>query len=224
VNRNVFISYSSHDSAIARQFADFFTAKGIRHFLDQKDIVWGETVEERIAEGIQASTDLLVILSPASVKSQWVPFEIGRAKAARKRVLPFLTHPCLEVPGFLNGIHHETSFDEAASYFQSASQSERPPLPTDDATLLHDTLSGTVWTYDWRTGSIDFGFGADGLLCLNPDWDGCSWRAVSQTTAAMIWRTTGQQALLTFSPDLQRFRTTGWNGQEAEGYPSGRRL
>jgi hypothetical protein len=54
-----------------------------------------------------------------------VLYEIGHADALRKRVLPFLTHPSLEVPAFLKGIHYETDIDRVVLFFTGRSESSR---------------------------------------------------------------------------------------------------
>jgi len=50
------------------------------------------------------------VISPASLKSQWVAFEIGQAKALGKRLLPLLTHASLDVP-------EDVAFDSAGNLF-----------------------------------------------------------------------------------------------------------
>jgi hypothetical protein len=113
----VFISYSRIDSEIADRIADVLSSLDIRYFLDQKDIDWGDTFALSIAEAIKNATHLIVIVSPASLKSEWVPYEIGQAKANSLSILPYLIHPSLDMPSYLNGIHYLLSLEKVREYF-----------------------------------------------------------------------------------------------------------
>jgi hypothetical protein len=112
-----FISYSSIDDRWAKRIAGVLARLGVDHFLDRKDIRWGDKVVEAISESMRSSSDVVVVISPASLKSQWVAFEIGQAKALGKRLLPLLTHASLDVPDFLRGIHYVSSLAELKRHF-----------------------------------------------------------------------------------------------------------
>ena len=119
MNGKVFISYSSVDDKRAKQLAKILDEINVEYFLDRKDINWGDDVTERITQGLADCSALVVIISPASLKSQWVPFEIGHASGLGKKILPFLTHPSLDVPGYLQRFHYETRLADVKKYFQS---------------------------------------------------------------------------------------------------------
>ena len=112
-----FISYSSIDDRWAKRIAGVLARLGVDHFLDRKDIRWGDKVVEAISESMRSSSDVVVVISPASLKSQWVAFEIGQAKALGKRLLPLLTHASLDVPDFLRGFHYVSSLAELKRHF-----------------------------------------------------------------------------------------------------------
>jgi len=114
---NIFISYSHIDIEVAKKIEDILVKFSITYFLDIKDIEWGNSIGEEIKSNLKNASHLLVILSPASLKSQWVTFEIATALALEKKVLPFLVHPSLEVPQFLNDISFLKSLDDLSSYF-----------------------------------------------------------------------------------------------------------
>lgn len=126
--RRVFISYASADETYARQIAAILDAEGIEYFFDKKDVNWGANVPQEISNAISECSELVVIISPASVKSQWVPFEIGGASALGKRILPYLTHPSITLPAFIQQYHYKTSLDDIKGYFATDSAlSEAPP-------------------------------------------------------------------------------------------------
>jgi len=137
--RKVFISYSWEDSNVVNALAKALDHVRVPYFLDKKDIEWGDELPSKISDGLADSSYLLVVLSPASLKSQWVPYEIGQAIALRKRVLPFLTHPSIEIPSFLRQFRFETDIENVASFFARQNQSSPPNLgshsrvtPTED--------------------------------------------------------------------------------------------
>ena len=88
----VFISHSSLDAWIARVMVEKIEALGARCWLDEKDLAGGEIIVENIIHGIAACHEAIVLISPNSVKSQWVPFEIGGVRAQHKRVTPVLNN------------------------------------------------------------------------------------------------------------------------------------
>jgi hypothetical protein len=67
-------------------------ALGAKCWLDEKDLVGGNVIVEDIIRGIDACHEAIVLISPNSVKSQWVPFEIGGVRAQHKRVTPILNN------------------------------------------------------------------------------------------------------------------------------------
>lgn len=88
----VFISHSSHDKWVARQISRLLESAGHDTFLDEKDIRTGDSIDVTIQEHLKDSDDLLLLLSPASIKSHWVFIELGGAKALGKRIIPILLH------------------------------------------------------------------------------------------------------------------------------------
>jgi TIR domain len=88
----IFISHSSIDKWVARQISRLLEADGHTTFLDEKDIKSGESIDSAIQVHLKDSDHVLLLLSPASVKSQWVLIELGGAKALGKHIVPVLYH------------------------------------------------------------------------------------------------------------------------------------
>ena len=65
---------------------------GAKTWLDEKDLEGGAVVVDGILQGIRASDEVVVLVSPKSVKSQWIMFEIGAARIQGKRVTPILNN------------------------------------------------------------------------------------------------------------------------------------
>jgi len=106
---SVFISYSSKDRPVARRIGADLQKRGIRVWLDEFEILPGDSIVDKIAEGIRASEYLVVLISRSSVGSTWVrrEFEIafGRDReASERRIIPVRVDDA-PVPPYLAAIH-----------------------------------------------------------------------------------------------------------------------
>jgi len=99
----VFISHSSDDKdRFARALATKLREKGIDAWLDEWEILPGDSLVQKLfAEGLQPATAVIVVLSNASIHSQWVREEIDFAFVKRvnegSRLIPVLIDD-VEVP------------------------------------------------------------------------------------------------------------------------------
>lgn len=75
----LFISHSSADKAFARQLDAALSRCGADVFLDERSIEVGQSIPKRIAEGIQAATHFILVVSRNSNGSKWVQDELDRA-------------------------------------------------------------------------------------------------------------------------------------------------
>lgn len=115
----VFISYSHVDSVIANELTAALAQLGIEYFLDVKDINWGDPITIKVRQSLASCNAILVVISPASLKSHWVPYEIGYASALEKPILPFLTHPSLDVPHYIRDLAFATTITRVREYFRN---------------------------------------------------------------------------------------------------------
>ena len=88
----VFVSHSSLDAWIASVIAEKIKALGAECWLDEKDLEGGDIIVDDIIRGIDACHEAIVLVSPNSVNSKWVSFEIGGVRAQHKRVTPILNN------------------------------------------------------------------------------------------------------------------------------------
>ena len=116
----VFISYSHIDSDFVQQLASVLDAKKVSYVLDRKSIEWGDSIPQAVEEGLENASHLVVVISPASLKSSWVPNQIGLARAMGLKILPLLTHPSLDLPGFIANLSNKTSLDDLAEFFDES--------------------------------------------------------------------------------------------------------
>ncbi|MCI0399092.1 MAG: toll/interleukin-1 receptor domain-containing protein [Chloroflexi bacterium] len=76
---SVFISYSSKDEAFAQQLYADLQNNGVRCWYAPEDLKIGERFRVRIDESIRLHDKLLLVLSEASVESDWVEHEVETA-------------------------------------------------------------------------------------------------------------------------------------------------
>ncbi|HEX6292948.1 MAG TPA: toll/interleukin-1 receptor domain-containing protein [Herpetosiphonaceae bacterium] len=74
-----FISYSSHDDALAERLYADLQAKGVRCWLAPHDLTPGEVIVRGIDEAIRLHDKVVLLLSEAAVLSPWVKYEVDLA-------------------------------------------------------------------------------------------------------------------------------------------------
>jgi hypothetical protein len=93
----VFISYSRRDSsAFAENLLAGLDLVGFEPFLDKRDIAAGEDWESRLAALILAADTVVFVVSPESVRSERCAWEIDKAVALGKRLIPVVASAVAE--------------------------------------------------------------------------------------------------------------------------------
>lgn len=157
----VFISYSHQDRDFATKLAMQLVKHKAKVWIDQWELHVGDSIIDKIQEAIQDASALIIMLSKASVNSEWCKKELSSGllrelEEKRVVVLPALIEEC-DIPLFLRGKMYadfRTNFDKG----------------------LRDTLEAVArvtserlgryedpdWTIDW---SIDHGL-INGLFSM----------------------------------------------------------
>ncbi|WAC11764.1 toll/interleukin-1 receptor domain-containing protein [Dyadobacter pollutisoli] len=102
---SVFISYSSKDHEFADRLALALVAKRIKVWLDKWEMQPGDSLLDKIQNGLTDSSYLLVVLSKNSVESEWCKKELnsGLMREIEERkvhIIPIIIDDC-KVPVFL---------------------------------------------------------------------------------------------------------------------------
>lgn len=101
----VLLSYSHQDKDFAERLAVQLVRQKARVWIDQWELKVGDSILERIQSAIKTASALLVVLSKASVASEWCRKELSAGlmrelEEKRVLVLPVLLEDC-EIPVFL---------------------------------------------------------------------------------------------------------------------------
>jgi hypothetical protein len=114
----VFLSYTSDDAALAERIATALHANGIETWWDKWCIGAGDSLRQKIYEGLGECTHFLVLLTPQSFGKPWVNQEMDaglvRKLSNKCRFLP-VRHklPAADLPPLLSSMYApEISADE----------------------------------------------------------------------------------------------------------------
>ncbi len=118
----IFLSHNVNDKEFVRKLAHDLDCHGCRVWLDEAELKIGDSLIEKIREGIDGVNYVAVILSPNSVQSKWVQKEIDVAmtleiSGKNIKVLPLMLERC-ELPGFLLGKFY-ADFTDGTKYLNT---------------------------------------------------------------------------------------------------------
>ena len=113
----VFLSHSHADKPFARKLAASLRAAGHGVWIDEAEINIGDSLVEKIREGLDQVDYVAAILSSASIDSPWVTRELDIAsnreiEEGRVVVLPLIVEQ-VDLPGFLKGKFYGDFTDES---------------------------------------------------------------------------------------------------------------
>jgi tetratricopeptide (TPR) repeat protein len=138
---DLFISYNRTDEKWAERLAarleqEDYQGRKLKVFFAPWDIRPGESVDERLDHALAESRYVGLVLSPESVKSEWVSEEWyskhhSGMKRRERRIIPLYRHTC-EIPLFLDHLNRidvrdDDKFDEGVRLLLAVLRGE--PLP-----------------------------------------------------------------------------------------------
>ena len=104
----IFISHAANDEDFARKLGSQLSALGFEVWDPSEQLLPGDNWALKIGEALEESRTMIVLLSPDSMKSDWVRREIQYALGDRNyegRVFPVMVRPTEEVPWILHKFH-----------------------------------------------------------------------------------------------------------------------
>lgn len=100
---SIFLSHNSKDKPWVRNLADRLTSDGVVVWIDEAELNIGDSLIEKIAEGIHEMRFVAAVISNNSISSTWVQKELNLAmskeiKGRQVTVLPLLIENCTLPP------------------------------------------------------------------------------------------------------------------------------
>lgn len=146
----VFLSHSSKDKELVRRIGNDLESYGFDIWLDEKEILIGDSIVDKVDRGLNKSNFVLALLSKASLESGWVKQEIQSALHFHHTdksifVIPVLVEEC-EIPHYLAPLKYA---DLTKNYDKGIRE----------IVLSIDEKNGINWTYNYTPK-----FASDSLL------------------------------------------------------------
>ena len=117
---DIFLSYSVTDRDQARHIFDHLDKAGVSVFLAERDLSPGDVWEDAIRDALVNCSTFWMLVSPNSLKSEWVTTEWAAAWALNKRIVPVLFRCTLEdLPSRLRA-HQCIDFHQVADLSKAA--------------------------------------------------------------------------------------------------------
>jgi hypothetical protein len=94
--RDIFICHASEDKAeVVRPLIISFKESGITYWYDEAEIKWGNSITEKVNEGLKISRYVIVVLSESFMQKKWPQRELNaalniEASSGNVRVLPLI--------------------------------------------------------------------------------------------------------------------------------------
>lgn len=88
ISKDVFVSYAHEDESDARMIYDCILDHGGSAFFSSRDLAPGDDFAEQIREELQSARELWLLVTPTSIKSEWVLTEWGAAWALGMKIVP----------------------------------------------------------------------------------------------------------------------------------------
>jgi hypothetical protein len=87
--KDIFISHSSKEKAIAEELCNYFESNGLSCWIAPRDVRAGEAYSSEIVTGIENSGLFFLLLTENANKSDDVTKEVDRAVKNKKKIIPF---------------------------------------------------------------------------------------------------------------------------------------
>ncbi len=134
--KEVFISYSTVDSAAAETVRDVLETNGLSCWMAPRDIPGGSNYTKEIPNAIRGCSVFVLILSHNAQNSHWVLKELDSAVNAGKVILPFMLEDCDlndEFNFLLTGAQRYSAYQKKAEALETLIRRIRGILDAPDA-------------------------------------------------------------------------------------------
>jgi hypothetical protein len=116
----VFVSHSSLDKPFVRKLAKALEADGFRTWLDEKELLPGDSLAQRVSEGVLQASAVIVVVSKAAITSKWLAFELNKATGR------MVDGECLVIPVVIDSVRNLPSEVQGLLYADFSASFKRP--------------------------------------------------------------------------------------------------
>ena len=104
----VFLAHAEEDTAVMAKIRQSLHREGITVWTSETDIQTGEDFLEAIGRGIEEADNLVYLLSPNSLRSEYCRYELDYALSLNKRIIPILVEATdtAQIPSSLQDIQY----------------------------------------------------------------------------------------------------------------------
>ena len=88
----IFVSHATADKWIATRLCEQLESTGAVYFRDDQHILAGNDIPDDLRNEIATCSELVALITPESVNSEWVYIEIAAAWMMKKRIICVLCH------------------------------------------------------------------------------------------------------------------------------------
>lgn len=113
----IFISYAHSDQPIAERILSELRHVSVEGWRDAADLAAGNAISTSLLKALRRSSAIVVLLSPKSLASKWLLFEVGAAQGLGKRIIPVI----------IKGEDIERSIPEPLQGFRWLDARNKPP-------------------------------------------------------------------------------------------------
>ncbi|WP_148612616.1 toll/interleukin-1 receptor domain-containing protein [Aeromonas sobria] len=148
----IFISYSHENKSFVDKLAIQLVQKNVSVWMDRWELSIGDSIIDKVQEAADGASALLVIMSKASIASEWCKKELSAGflrelEEKRVVVMPVLLEDC-DIPLFARGklyADFRTNFDDGLrTVVEGIAKVTNPFLSRSNAPQYH-----TDWSIDW---------------------------------------------------------------------------
>lgn len=112
----IFISHSSKDKKFVRLLKDCLLENTIETWVDEDQLDFGDSLINKLETALDETSHLVIILSPASIESDWVNFELKKALENHRtgliqKIIPIKYRECI-IPEELSDLLYADLSDE----------------------------------------------------------------------------------------------------------------
>lgn len=98
---DIFLSYQIKDREWVGCLVDALSEQGLHVWYDEMEIKPGDSMLDRVEEGLHDSTYVVFVITSETARSNWAAAELGAALALQKPLIPIVAEdmPLEDIPG-----------------------------------------------------------------------------------------------------------------------------